>query len=194
MPDAHRREGRIILVRHGETEANRLGYFAVSDDIPLTVKGREQARALALSIQQQFSARKVFSSEFRRARQTAEVIAGQLGLQVEVIPGIHERNFGALKGQPYREMGCMMRNDASYDPRKRSLWAPENGESLESVRLRAVAALQNVLTLSDGKDIVVVSHGAVMESIAAHLSEDWESASVPQNCGILLIERSRLFS
>jgi probable phosphoglycerate mutase len=134
------------------------------------------------------------SSEFLRARQTAELIGEQLGLQFEVISGIHERNFGALKGQPYLKMGGMMQNDASYDPRKRWLWAPEKGESLESVRLRAVIALQNTEAAAEGEDVVVVSHGAVMESIAAHLSDDWENASVPQNCGIMLIERSRLFS
>jgi probable phosphoglycerate mutase len=192
MPDPATRESRIILVRHGETEANRLGCFAASDEIPLTHTGREQAKTLAFSIQQQFRPGKILSSEFLRARQTAEIIARQLGLRAEVITGIHERDFGTLKGQAYREMGRIMQSDADYDPGKRWLWAPKSGESLESVRLRAIGALQEIQAFCSGEDVVVVSHGAVMESVAAHLSGDWENASVPQNCGMIVVERCRL--
>jgi broad specificity phosphatase PhoE len=75
-------EGKIILVRHGETDANRRKCLAESDDIPLTETGRRQ-------------------SEFARTRKTSDIIAGVLGLYPEIIPGIHECNFGFLKGHSY---------------------------------------------------------------------------------------------
>jgi broad specificity phosphatase PhoE len=186
--------GRIILVRHGETEANRLRRFAESDDISLTETGKGQAAALALAIREKFQPRRVFSSEFRRARETAGILARHFGLQPEVIHGLHERDFGLLRGQPYGHMGVMMRADTQFDPEKRWLWVPEGGESLETVRVRVIDALRRLEKLCPAEDVIVVSHGAVMESVAAHLANNWENAAVPDNCGMIVLEFSQLFS
>jgi broad specificity phosphatase PhoE len=180
--------GRIILVRHGETEANRLGCFAEADDISLTTTGQGQAETLASMIQEQFQPARVFSSEFRRARQTAGIIARRMRLQAEVIPGLHERNFGTLKGRPYERMGSLMQADPLYDPEQRWLWAPEGGESLQAVQTRALCALKMLQTAFPDGDLIVVSHGAVMESVAAHLTGDWANARVPDNCGVIVID------
>ena len=107
-------DGRLILVRHGETEANRIGCFAASDHISLTLLGERQARDLALEIERQFQPVKVYSSEYHRARQTASAVALHLAMEVTLLPGIQERNFGILRGKPYRDMGLMMESDASY--------------------------------------------------------------------------------
>ncbi len=178
----------IILVRHGETEANRLKCFAASDDIELTDVGRQQAHEQGRAIRARFHPARVYSSEFTRALQTAEIVARELGLTVEVLPGIHERDFGSLRGAPYHEMGALMRSDRDYDAAKRWLWTPPGGESLDAVQRRALAALQAVGANCGGEAVVVVSHGAVMEAVSAALSGDWGMASVPQNCEMLVIE------
>jgi broad specificity phosphatase PhoE len=72
--------GRIILIRHGETEANRSRCFADSDDIPLTDTGRSQSHALALRLSREFRAQILISSPFRRAQETGEIIGRVLGL------------------------------------------------------------------------------------------------------------------
>ena len=193
MPDLSEERGRIILVRHGETEANRMGCFAESNDIPLTETGMVQATELARLIQEEHAPRGIFCSEFLRARQTAGIIARQLGLEVEVAGGLHERDFGWLKGKAYARMGDMMRGDIGYDPELRWLWAPEGGESLESVRVRVVAGLKKLQAFcGDDEEIVVVSHGAVMEAVSAHLANSWENASVPGNCALMVVEFSQL--
>jgi 2,3-bisphosphoglycerate-dependent phosphoglycerate mutase len=181
-------DSRIILVRHGETEANRLGCFAASDDVPLTPLGERQAQELALDIGRQFRPSKIYSSEYHRARQTAAVIAEQFGAEVTVLPGIHERNFGVLRGKPYGHMGLMMEADGEYDATKRWLWTPPDGESLDQVRARTLAALSRIR--AEG-DVVVVTHGAVMETITAHL-EGWENACVPPNCAITVLSASQI--
>ncbi len=185
-------DGKIILVRHGETEANRAGCFAASDDIKLTGMGHDQAHQLALTIQNQFNPTRLFSSSFKRARQTAAIIARQLRLPVEVLDGVQERNFGCLKGQRYCHMGEMMKADSNYDTRRRWMWIPEEGESLEQVQIRAVGALASVAELYPEEEIVIVSHGAVMETIAAHLANNWDTACVPPNCGMLIVGCSAL--
>src|ERR1700759_3478401 len=103
--------GRIILERHGETDANRSGCFADSDQIPLTDAGRRQAEDAARRLAADFCPRRLLSSSFARARETSGIIARTLGLEVEVIEGIHERDFGCLKGHPYARLGEMMAAD-----------------------------------------------------------------------------------
>jgi broad specificity phosphatase PhoE len=181
---------RIILVRHGETEANRLRRFAESDDIPLTEEGRRQALELASRIAREFRPELLFSSLFARARQTSEIIGAAVALVSEVLPGIHERDFGSLRGHPYTRMGEMMRTDERYDPERPWLWAPHNGESLEQVRLRATVAVES-LESRGAREIVVVCHGAVVQAICAHITGEWRESYVPANCGYALIEKGR---
>lgn len=182
--------GRIVLVRHGETEANRGECFAESDEIPLSAAGRMQAREVARRLAREFRPRHLLSSSFARARETSEIIARTLRLEVEILHGIHERNFGCLKGHPYVRMAELMACDAAYDPGKMWAWKPPDGESLEQVRGRAVAAIDTVRS-RDG-DIVVVCHGAVMQAIAAHVSGNWSEAAIPGNCGIFTLDPDTL--
>ncbi len=158
-------KSQIILVRHGETEANLRGYFADSDDIPLTEAGRLQSRELALRLSREFRPEILVSSTFLRARQTSEIIAEVLGIPTEAIPGIHERNFGSLKGHPYDRLGLR-------DPH----WSPEGGESLEDVRRRAIAAIEFLQDRYPEREIVIVTHGAVIQAVCG--------VSVPPNCGL----------
>ncbi|HWE48304.1 MAG TPA: histidine phosphatase family protein [Bryobacteraceae bacterium] len=179
--------GRIILVRHGETEANRAGVFAESDEIPLTESGRGQARAAARRLAAS-PPHRLYSSPLVRARETGEILALELGMEVEILQGIHERDFGCLKGHPYRRMGEMMAADPSCDFARSWLWRPAGGESLEDVRERVIAVLRNLWKKHAGLDLMVVCHGAVIQAISAHLSGDWENAAVPANCESLAID------
>ncbi len=180
--------GRIILVRHGETDANRRRCFADSDEIPLTETGLLQAHQVALRLAREFRPAVLVSSTYFRARQTSEIIAGALGLTAEVIAGIHERDFGCLRGHPYERLGEAMTAEVFNDPALTRIWRPEGGESLEDVRLRAMAAIENLRRRHEGREVVVVCHGAVIRAICAHLTGDWDETRVIGNCGITLIE------
>jgi uncharacterized phosphatase len=158
--------GRIVLVRHGETEANLRRCFADSDDIPLTELGRVQSRELAFRLAREFCPEVLVSSHFLRARQTSEIIGSVLGLPTQAIAGIHERDFGSLKGQPYERL-----EDAPDAP---------GCESPEDVRRRAMAAIEALRVRYPGREIVIVCHGAVIQAFCA-------GASVPPNCGIVTV-------
>jgi broad specificity phosphatase PhoE len=177
-------EARIILVRHGETEANRQRHFAASDDIPLTDTGRDQAHALALRLAREFRPQLLVSSEFLRARQTSEIIARVLGLAPFAIKGIHERDFGCLKGLPYEKLGELMSLDRPIQP---WMWSPAGGESLEDVRRRSVQAIDALRDRYPDREIVVVCHGAVIQAICAHITGEWHESPVTANCGIVTI-------
>jgi hypothetical protein len=85
--------GELIMVRHGESESNGSRIFAGSSEVPLTEVGRRQARQLAGRISLRFKPQRVVSSKFKRALETAEIIADTLQLPLEVIDGLEERNW-----------------------------------------------------------------------------------------------------
>lgn len=172
----------IILVRHGETEANRRRCFAESDEIPLTDIGRRQAHQIAARLAREFQPAALFSSAFTRATQTGEIIGQLLGLQNEVIAGVHERDFGRLRGLPYEHLGAMPVGDETR------FWKPEGGESLEEVRSRAVPAIEALRLRYPGQQVVVVCHGAVIRAICAHITGEWDETWVIANCEIALLE------
>ncbi len=175
----------LVLVRHGESEANRDRRFSASDEVPLTEAGRRQAQELAHQVAARFRPRQILTSTFRRAGETGAIIAARLGLPLATAAGLHERDLGCLKGEPYQALALLTRQDPAYDPARRWLWRPPGGESLEDVRLRTVAALAALARLHDDRQLLVVTHGAVMLSLWAEAAGGWEGASVPDNCGIL---------
>ena len=186
--------GRIVLVRHGETEANRDRRFAL-DDVCLTELGRSQALNLANRLQNEFRPQHLVCSEFLRARQTGEIIAEVLGLAMESMPGIHELDFGCLKGQPYealdslREWGGSQASDSSgqFNP---WVWRPPGGESPEDVRSRVLEAIETLRRRYPDGEVVVVCHGIVIQAVWAHLTGEWREGAIPPNCGIVSISHS----
>lgn len=91
----------LIFVRHGQSTANADGTIAV-DNTPLSQLGIEQAHKTATEIKK-FNIKIMVCSPLLRARQTAEVIAGELGItqgQIKIIDELKERELGELKGKP----------------------------------------------------------------------------------------------
>lgn len=169
----------LILVRHGETGANRDKHFGVSEDIPLTETGELQARELGPVVKEKFRPGRILSSEYYRARQTSGILAEHLELAVEVIPGIHERDFGYLKGKTYDHIPAV----AYSDPH----WTPEGGESRAQLQERVLRALHAAVPRYADEELLVVCHGAVIQAVCAHVAGTWEDAYMPGNCGYVVV-------
>jgi probable phosphoglycerate mutase len=177
--------GRLILVRHGESAGNVRRIFTTDPvGLPLTELGRAQAREAAVRIRRRFSPARVITSHYDRARHTGETIATELSLPVFVHCKLYERDMGELRGQPYDTM----LGEVGRDPARTWRWKPPGGESLEEVRARAGAAIDELALAHPDDDLVIVSHGGVMVSLWAHVTGRWDDAHVPPNCGIVLVE------
>jgi 2,3-bisphosphoglycerate-dependent phosphoglycerate mutase len=175
----------LILVRHGESLGNRDRIYAISPhDLPLTELGYRQAQEAAQRIRELFHPRLVITSSYKRASETARIIAGALGVPLEFEPNLHEREIGAHRGQPYDSF----LTEPDYDPRRPWAWKPQGGESYEDVQARVGPILDRLAAAHPSKDVVVVSHGGVMACLWAYATGRWEDAHVPPNCGIVLIE------
>jgi len=176
--------GKLIMVRHGESEGNAIRRFTTSGDAKITELGRRQAHEAALRIKLKFQPTLVIASTFARARETGRIIAVELGIPIEFEAEFREQSLGDLAGQPYESIA----NDPTFDPRRPWVWRAPGGESHEDVLRRVAPVLDRVAGQFPNEEIVIVSHGGVMRSVWAHVTGKWENAHVPPNCGIVLIE------
>ena len=175
---------RLILIRHGESEGNRDRVFTLTPAVPLTERGREQVRAAAAWIATRYVPRRIVASPFLRARQTAEELAGILGLPIEIEHDLRERSYGDLAGQPY----SILQTRTDFDASAYWLWRPPGGETLVEVAERAGAVLDRLAAAAPEDDIVVVSHGATMMSLWWHVTGAWREGRVARNAGIVVAE------
>jgi broad specificity phosphatase PhoE len=178
----------LILVRHGESSGNRERIFATSPhDLPLTELGYAQALAAARRIAELFRPRIVVSSTYVRASETARVIAGALGVPLDIQLDLHEREVGVHRGRSYDSF----QEAPDYDVERPWAWKPEGGESYEEVQARVGPILDRLASAHSDQDIVIVSHGGVMTTLWAYAAGTWDEAHVPPNCGMVLIEHGR---
>jgi broad specificity phosphatase PhoE len=176
--------GRLILVRHGESAGNAIRRFTTSPDAPITALGRQQALDAARAIRSRFKPSLVIASPYVRARETAAIIAAELGLAIEIEREFREQSLGELAGRPYD----VVREDPNYDPARSWQWRPPGGESHEDVLARTAPALDRVARRYADDELIIVSHGGVMRALWRHVTGRWEDAHIPPNCGIVLIE------
>jgi probable phosphoglycerate mutase len=177
--------GKLILVRHGESSGNRDRIFAVNPaDLPLTQLGYRQAAEVAERIAAQFRPDVVVASPFLRARETARVIAESLRLPLQVEPRLYERDVGVLVGTSYDSLT----SSPGYDRQSPWKWRPEGGESYEDVMARVAPILDRLAATHVERDVVIVSHGGVMQTLWAHVTGQWQSVHVPPNCGVVVID------
>ena len=176
--------GRLLLVRHGESQGNASRRFTDSEFDPLSPAGREQAERAAAFLRARFAPVRIVSSPFTRAQQTAEIIASGLALPIEIEPALREQFLGALHGQPYDAA----RATPGYESLARWEWRPPGGETLVEVQTRAVPALLAIARASIGMDVVVTSHAGTIQACWAHVDGGWLHVPHVPNCGVVLVE------
>ena len=149
----------IILARHGETEWNVKEIFRGRIDIDLNETGIKQAELLAKHLSDR-QIESIYSSPLKRARQTAETIAGHHHLRVETTPGLIDLNYGKWQGLTHQEIkGRHKELYVEWLSHPDKVKIPD-GESLSDIRERAVGVVEEVIAKHEGA-VVLVSHRVV---------------------------------
>lgn len=153
----------LTFVRHGESIGNAENRFQGQADYPLSEKGRQQAHALAEAWHRQgVTFDYVLSSPLGRARETAEIIAGRLGLpEIELDPIWLERDNGKRSGMTWEEVQKHYPDPAFVNPYDR---IAETGEGDWALYLRGGQAVQGLLLRQPGR-YLVSSHGAILNMV-----------------------------
>ncbi|MGW5011115.1 bifunctional RNase H/acid phosphatase [Micromonospora chalcea] len=150
---------RLILVRHGETERTVRKHYSGRGDVPLTERGRAQARATAARVAVLApSVAAVVSSPLSRCTATAEAIAARVGNPpVRTDDDLIECDFGVWEGHTFAEV--RERWAAELDAWLASTRvAPPQGESFVAVAERTGRAVDRLRSAYPGETMVVVSH------------------------------------
>lgn len=152
---------KVILVRHGQTEWNRVERFRGRYDVPLNTTGITQADSTGRCIAAIWQPSAIYSSPLSRAVQTVEKIALPLGLSVKPYPGLIDIDYGEWQGlytEEARKKYPGAISDWFQSPHKANI---PGGETLAAVRERAMSALSDLIERHDGQTIVLVSHTVV---------------------------------
>lgn len=163
----------LLLVRHGETDWNAARRVQGSTDIPLNDTGRAQARETAATLAERFAGTSpiVVSSDLSRARETAEIIATVLGVDMpRTYSQLRERAYGVAEGltveEYHEQFGAWDRENVP------------NAETSAHLRRRGVAAIR--LVVRDARrrhaprdmPVIAVAHGALISQLIRHASGD----------------------
>ncbi len=173
---------RIVLVRHGESEWNTAGRFQGHADPPLTAAGRTQARELAERLADvQIAA--IYTSDLRRAAETAGVLGERFALEVRVDPGLREIDVGSWSGLTRDEV-----RERYPDGWTRWLAGEigHDGETSEQLTERVVASVERIGAAHPEATVVVVSHGGSIRALRRHA--DGDPGDVLSNCGTVAVE------
>ncbi|HZC27598.1 MAG TPA: bifunctional RNase H/acid phosphatase, partial [Actinopolymorphaceae bacterium] len=149
----------VLLLRHGATARSVAKQFSGSggDDPPLTDDGRGQAEDAAASLRARGGIAAVVSSPMRRTRETAEIVAQLLGVQLAVEPDFAETAFGAWDGHTFAEVRERWPDELAAWLASTSA-SPPGGESFDRVLHRVGAARDRLLQSYAGQTVVVATH------------------------------------
>ena len=174
---------KLIILRHGESEWNKLNLFTGWEDVNLTDQGKVEAKLAAFAIQNlRVDVNHAYTSALKRASKTLEIVLYVLKKDIPIISdqALNERNYGSLTGMNKDEA----RN--KWGDEQVKLWrrsydiAPENGESLKDTCNRTIPYFKkNILPkLHDGENVIITAHGNSLRSIIMHVEDLSEEAIV----------------
>ena len=158
----------VYLVRHGADDNSKRGGWS---NHPLSDEGRRQSQELAQRLSESnCDAQIIISSDLLRAKQTAEILAGRLNLEIEYTPKFREVNNGDLAG---------MDNDIASELYPNLYWRKlewnqnyPNGESPKEFYERVKSAWEKLIN-GNYKSVILVTHGGVI-NVIMHLINDVE--------------------
>lgn len=151
---------RLVLVRHGQTDANLNRVLQGQSDGELNNTGRQQAGELGRHLKD-FRIDQIVASPMRRAQDTAAAIAQYHQINVKTTSLIVEWNCGILDGVSAE----IFRKKLQESGVPLSSFHPEGGETLSEVRQRASKFLDDVTASCQGQTVLVCSHGDFMRAL-----------------------------
>jgi uncharacterized phosphatase len=170
---------RFFLVRHGETEWNRIHRIQGSSDIPLNDTGRAQALHVGgVLARHRFDL--IVSSPLSRAMETATIIARRMRMPLPLpVQSLVERHYGEAEGCTREDLNRRFPGDTPVPGR----------EPREDVQKRVVRTLHDLAIRHPHADILVVSHGGVIRSVVEHAAPGQYSEPI-KNCSVHSFEHS----
>lgn len=149
---------RFLLIRHGESEANKNNVFAGHLDAKLSERGLEQARETAKFVAEKYKVDKVYASDLQRAFITGKTSADLLGLETVPMSELREIHAGKWDGMVFSDI----RKAYSQDFER---WQTDignahctEGETTAQLYHRIMTALNGIADENEGKTVLIATH------------------------------------
>ena len=158
----------LLLARHGQSLSNAVRRFQGTQDVPLSELGARQAEALGRALRsRRVSA--VYTSPLQRARRTAEIAAGGLGVPLLAVDDLRELSLGEWEGRTVEEVRALPGDPYERWVRDPVTCLPPGAEPLEEVQTRVVRAIAEIAAAHpNGQDVLIVCHGGVISAYLAY--------------------------
>jgi broad specificity phosphatase PhoE len=181
----------LFVARHGQTDWNLEHRWQGHADPPLNETGRKQAAELGEALVDT-SVETVFSSDLRRAAETAEIAGARLGIPVELDTRLREVDVGEWSGLTSDEVE--ERYPEGYRRRRAGLTGWVEGEELAAMGARVVAALLEIADRDPDGRVLVVTHGGPIRATLAACGEDPRARPAVRNGDIdeILVRDGRM--
>lgn len=170
----------ICMIRHGQTNQNKLKKIQGQSDFPLNEFGFEQARLAGKFIKQNYKFDVIISSPLSRAIQTANQIKNEIGFDKEIIieNGFIERAFGNAEG---KDICPEVFNDIYKD----------NVEGLEKscdLQVRVYEAMKKVVEKYKDLNVLIVTHSHTIKGMLTYLDTNRSFMDRLDNCCLNIFE------
>ena len=168
-------QGKLVLVRHGQSTDNQLNLFSGWRDPVLTARGAEEARAVGRKLQGEgFRFNIAFTSMLGRARRSLDLMLAEMDgnhLPIVADASLNERNYGDLSGLNKDEARLVWGAEKVRLWRKSYEAVPPGGESLAMTAARLLPFWKQEIEprTSRGESVLVVAHGNSLRSIVTYL-------------------------
>jgi 2,3-bisphosphoglycerate-dependent phosphoglycerate mutase len=165
----------LVLIRHGESQWNLENRFTGWVDVPLTDKGREEARRAGEKIRHiRFDL--AYTSVLQRAKETLDIVLkviGQENIPITWDAALNERHYGDLQGLNKAETAEKFGTEQVHLWRRSYDVAPPHGESLKDTAARTLPYFEAhiVPDLRASKNVLVAAHGNSLRSIVMKLDD-----------------------
>ena len=190
----NKKMGKLVIVRHHESEWNKLGKWTGIHDVHLTPYGFEESEAMGKLIEDVCFDHAFASMQVRSIETLSSILTVcnvDPHLPTEHIAALNERDYGDYTGKNKWEMEKEVGEEKFNQIRRGWDYPPPHGESLKMVYDRAVPFfLEHVLPLlREGKNILIVSHGNTIRTLMKYIENisDADIANIEIPFGSILI-------
>jgi len=152
------------LLRHGQTEWNRLKKIQGSEDSPLTPIGKERTAEWATTLKK-YRWHRIFASDLGRVKETVEILNRTLDIPVDYDPRLREQFWGDWEGLTLPHVKEKFEEELERRVQLGWLFSAPGGETRQAVKERTLTALSDGAERWPGQNILVVCHQGVVKSV-----------------------------
>lgn len=168
---------RVIFIRPGETDWNRLGRWQGWAAVPLNEHGQRQIRQLALYVRN-IGLSALYTSDLKRAVETANILAEKLGFHPILDSRLRERNIGEWQGLTLDEMRAWYPEEYARLCKDPTGFKVPSGESRWEVCERALQCFKGILMQDKGETVGILSHTTAIHALLRELVADQYTSEV----------------